>query len=561
MKLNRKQNLIYVFLLLIIGSHLFTLIETRNSIKSRLTKKNKQKYRKAGQVCYHSVPHWEEKNGNLPCQKGYICRPPSGAIEKKGKPVPFKCFKDNKKGWKGPIHFASKKQREDSDSYLFEIYTPHKISIKNSRESSEESTYAVLITREGDSCGNSGSVNRVCDEKYVCRLPQDKSGGKDSDKQCLKPLAQQNEVCYQPISNFKTKECVKPFTCRPGKSSYGVSGSGSSCLEPFKLGKKDEECANFRGSKYRDCEPGLVCKDKPASANDKIKTEGTKTCQGGLTGNFIAKAGEACYQSTPNYVPKKCPDGYQCRFEDSQGVSLSGSTAKCLKNRVDGNSELANEGDVCRYENSDFRVLQCRTGLQCMKMYSSAHNQTVSRVYRCIKFERGGGNDNDTISIVGEGQVCSKPTPGFKSKACSSGLVCRVKETDMRLSGVSSYCLPPLQQNTVVQDSNPYKIGELCSHTDNRSCPSGHICKPVPFTTGHKRYCLLPSAFDSAGYVPYVGKDNYCSHLKACEPGLTCLKVFDSSKICVSSSYDYNGRSTTTRTTRTSRTTVTVTNN
>merc|ERR1712032_273204 len=189
------------------------------------------KFRKHGDVCYHSVPHWEEKHGNYPCAKGLICRPPAKSNAPKGKPVPHKCFKDNKKNRvAGNIHFAPKKERMNEDNYLFSIsYRSPKVI---GRE--EEGDIAQL----GEDCAKPipEYKARKCVAGTTCRVKEEQKTLSGVTSHCLADdKAKENETCSRPIRDYKRKECVDGLDCRPDEQDLasGMKGVDSRCQKPL----------------------------------------------------------------------------------------------------------------------------------------------------------------------------------------------------------------------------------------------------------------------------------------------------------------------------------------
>merc|ERR1712032_1203872 len=173
------------------------------------------------------------------------------------------------------------------------------------------------------------------------------------------------------------------------------------------------------------------------------------------------------------------------------------------------------------------------------------------------------------IQVAGEGQDCAKAIPGYVSRQCTAGTVCAPRKGQEKMSGVTQICQKitmngsgssssttttttttrivngvVVSDNSVRKGSGELKIGSKCQSGGPHPCPSGHTCKNAFKSHGSELkhfYCLLPSAFDSAGYTPFVGANNYCSDKKPCTAGSRCLKVYDGTSVCIASRYSYRG--------------------
>ena len=622
-------------LIMIICSNLVAIVDLKSTNTRSVTDKKSKKVRKHGEVCYHSVPHWEEKNGNFPCAKGLICRPPAKAKSPKGKPVPYKCFKDNRKNRsKGNIHFNSKKSRADAESTLFTIsYKMPKISGRESEEGD--------IAQLNEDCAKPipNYKARNCVYGTTCKTKPEHMNQSGSTSYCLPDEAKENETCYQSTRNYVPRTCVAGLECRFTTSDLasGQTGISKKCLKPKQLGKKDEQCTSMRGTVLLTCAAGLACLEKPVVPGVKTLNMGkaTKYC---LTDPTVGYENDVCSRSTPGFqkkncitglvcrqkeeylnetghaslclkpivplglneicktftkgaiakqcdtryeckkkaadaneisaphyclptskvpVPaggkcnsgsssspnKNCAVGYSCRIkpEDVKGTNQTGVASYCLAEyvnkqtiRLGGDSSslppmYISEGDICSRPVSTSIRFECRSGLECKPTAEDVKLGKTGVSSICQK-KATAANE---VSIAGEGQICAKSTPGFESKQCTAGTVC--KPTSMQ-SGVSSVCTKPTSTNTNVVPR--LLIGETCSTGGAKECPSGHSCKPAfNSLTASKTYCLLPSAFDQPGYKPFVGLNNYCNNTKLCTSGSTCTPVYDGSKVCIAKNY------------------------
>lgn len=473
---------------MIISSHLLEIVETKNkkTNNKRTTKKIAKKFRNKGEICYHSIPHWEEKNGNLPCAKGLICRPPAKAKFNSGKPIAHKCFVDNKKGRsKGNIHFASKKQREDSDSYLFSI--SYSVPKRRGREANESSDN---LAKEFDSCYSPtpNYIPRNCEVGYSCQYPAGKEDLKGASKLCLKDnIAKENEECSRPIPSFVTKKCEAGFVCKAKPADKNLQGVSSFCLRDSTV----------------------------------------------VPANLVAKENEICRKPIPGFQAKDCPVGLECRIKDNTPAGMTGVSSYCLKKQLP-----LKEGEACSSSIPGFVRKDCPANLTCRIREADAGKTGVTS-YCMTKI---GSNE---VTVAGEGQICANPNViGFTTKPCTAGLTCRQKNlngTEIYKTGDPMYCLAVLNNiNNVTQN---LKIGEKCSSGGVSQCPTGHICKYSFGESSGNTYCLLPSAFDTNAYTPYVGINNDCSFAaRKCTSGSMCTRMFDGSNVCVAMRYDGNGR-------------------
>jgi hypothetical protein len=641
MKLTCKQSYTYLMLIMIISSNLIAIVDLKSTKNSRsTTDKKSKKVRKHGEVCYHSVPHWEEKNGNFPCAKGLICRPPAKAKAPKGKPIPYKCFKDNKQNRsKGNIHFTSKKQRATEESYLFSItYKTPKIS---GRESTEEGD----IAQSGQDCHQATPdyKPRTCVTGTTCKLRAQDQGKSGATSYCLADEAKENEVCYKPILNFVKLTCATGLICRNTTADLksGMKGISSYCLKPTAKAKINEQCMG-NGSTIAVCETGLACKEKPVDPNVKVmQTLGKnkfclkddlsayenevcnksirdyqkKNCVGaGLICRFkeedmnsnktgsnsyclkpivAAKLNEVCAEAMQGGIKKdcdknltcmkkpadlnnqlarsyclatvkvgagdvcqggssaesNCPTGFVCRIKDAsiQGTNQTGQKSHCL---IKIAAATGTEGTICSRPITSFKTIQCKEGLECKPTAEDLKLGHTGISSFCQK----KSNTANEVTVAGEGQDCAKSTPGYVSKQCTAGTNCRPPKGKESMGGVTSICQKPNNldgnnynsQTTINKRSivveHTLVIGASCSSGGAKQCPSGHICKNSFKSNTNKTYCLLPSAFDSAGYTPFVGINNYCNSTKKCTSGSTCTEVYDGTKVCIAKIYGYNGK-------------------
>lgn len=534
---NLKFNLPYLFLLLILGTQ---LISIANSKTSRVNNKNheekkgkKQKFRGKGEICYHSVPLWEEKHGNLPCEKGYICRPPIKKGKAKKTDIPYRCYKDNKKGREGNIQFATKKQRESEDSFLFTIDVKNKKKVKKTgRESTE---WQVTLVDKGMDCDNpngQGFKEKQCKPGHICF-----KGGMSKYTCHVQENAKADEVCYQSLPTFVPKKCPNGYECKGRPQDRGMTGVGSYCLKAAvsNSANANEVCFNSTPNfQPKTCPTGYECRFKRAELSAGM-TGISKYCL--KPESDVAQEGEVCFEElVKNFEKKRCADpSLSCTLlTTSAHGAKKNTTWRCIR-MGNTNPDVAKEGDICSDTSKPNWHRKCAdSSLECLTFYTSAHGAQNTGIGRCTKKGGNSGNTNQ-IEEVGEGQVCNKPIPNFTPKKCTAGLVCRVKESQKTLSGVSAYCFKP-SSDTKPSDM-PITIGGKCGGNDPRGCPSGHICKQTIGDKQGSTYCLMPSMLDKAGYKPFVGLNNYCdTATKPCSPGSTCRLMFDGSRICVANS-------------------------
>mgnify|MGYP000968127209 CR=1 FL=1 len=574
MKLIGKNNLRHIFILLIIGSYLLASFSTKSYNKGN---KNTKKFRNRGEVCYHSVPHWEEKNGNLPCKTGLICRPPLQHLKSGRSDIPHRCYLDNKKGTKGNIHFTSKKQREDSDSYLFSISlkTPKKFARRSSEgndlaklgelcysstpgsqnkkcatglecrsdamdynKMGSSSTCHSTVLKEGEICNVSTNqlfIGGKCGEGLECNLQNNNNiSGRQLQgatfTKCTKiQYAKEGEICSSSIQGIQSKTCAPDQECRVRAQDINLKGTSATCHR--KILREGDICEVTGTSFKKDCGEGLICKPKQNNnalpAGKKIMINEQIVCRP----MQIAKKGETCYKSTPDFERKQCEFGLECRLPESS-KGLSGASSQCL-------TPIAKEGEECYKSIPSYVKKECSHGLECRARGEDLQAGKTGVTMYCKSSQQ---KNIITLEVAGVDQVCNKSTPGFTSKQCVAGTVCRIKDSQVGMTGVSMYCLPGVSNGESSTTISSLKIGQKCSAGGSKQCPSGHACKyPIGEKTGNT-YCLLPSAFDTPNYVPFVGVNNYCDITnKPCTSGSTCTRVYDGTNVCVATSYDLNG--------------------
>lgn len=418
MKLNGKNNLLYLFLTLLISSHLLSFYVAKRTHNAK-----KITFRKLGEICYHSVVGWGDKNKDIECAKGLICRPPIKKNKTKAaKNLPFRCFKDNIKGkTRGNIEFASKKQRMQENSFLYRIKVP--ILHKKGRE--EEGL----------------------------------------------PKAGENDKCQDPNDRtFQARPCVEGFVCRRKNSQINMTGVPSYCMRLSIAG--NEEVCFIEGypETRRQCEHGLECKKLPD--NGRVTINKNYYC----VPNDTALRGEDCYRSTLGYKVRECETGYECKYKVQDQVSGAKGVAKyCIKK---GEEEYVQPGGICKSPLSG-KEFKCAQGHECKgkefkgKVYNDIKTCNIEKVvgpdgvgeYEACSSQSGlqryckSGLScrnppkeveqrlklqnnitkiciSDNIALPGE--KCQHAVRGFLTKQCTEGYYC--KSSQPGLSGAPSIC-------------------------------------------------------------------------------------------------------------------------
>jgi len=450
---------------MIISSLLLTIVETKSQKTQKnsrsVTDKKAQKVRKHGEVCYHSVPHWEEKNGNFPCAKGLICRPPAKAKAPQGKPIAHKCFKDNKKNRaNGNIHFSSKKNRSNEESYLFSI--TYRTPKRSGRENAEEGDFASA----GEACAHSipNFVPKQCATGTTCRLRLEDIGTTGKASVCLpEELTKQGQTCSRPISGYKTTKCAAGLVCRVSDNNlFGPQKSGidSLCLQPIPLKKVNEIC----NSKVP-CESGLTCKPEVQVPGKFYPSDQPKKCHVAVG----ATLNQQCAASTPGFTRKTCAAGLDCRLRDDQLFSgLSGTSKYCLTPLVP-----SKVGEKCNHKKL------CVAGLACNP--PPPVNGMVMQ---------GAPNvcQVDTLT-AGEGVQCANSSiQNFQKKICREGLVCRAKDNNGMKKGAGKFCLSPATLGGLNEQCKSAIEGGA-----TKQCQSIYNCQKKPSEINNKfaaYYCL-----------------------------------------------------------------------
>ena len=453
---------------MIISSLLLTIVETKSQKTQKnsrsVTDKKAQKVRKHGEVCYHSVPHWEEKNGNFPCAKGLICRPPAKAKAPQGKPIAHKCFKDNKKNRvNGNITFSSKKNRSNEESYLFSI--TYRTPKRSGRENAEEGDFASA----GEACAKSTPdfVAKQCVTGTTCRQRLEDKGTTGAASLCLpEELTKKGETCSRPISGYKTTKCVAGLVCRVSDNRLfsTMSGISSSCLEPVPLKKVNEAC-----SLSVPCESGLTCKKEVQVQGKFYASDQPNKCHAGV----VATINQKCSGSLPGDTRKTCAAGLDCRLTDDQMFQqyMTGISSYCLKPLVP-----SKVGEKCN------DAKKCVAGLACNP--PAANNGMVMK---------GATNvcqvDNLTAS---EGVQCANSSiQNYQKKICREGLVCRAKDNNGSSSsrkGAGKFCLPPATLGGLNEQCKSAVQGGA-----TKQCQSIYNCQKKPSEINNKfanYYCL-----------------------------------------------------------------------
>jgi len=167
--------------------------------------------------------------------------------------------------------------------------------------------------------------------------------------------------------------------------------------------------------------------------------------------------GKVCYQSTPNFGGQKgCTDGLECRFKTTPRKGMTGVPKYCLP-KVSTSTPIPfakaviveaklKAGEVCYQSTPDFggQKKACETGLVCN--YKTPPRKGVSgKPMYCIAAPSFLENENEnTDELLKENQVCYKSTPDFKNgaKKCAVNLECRYKSDPKGRTGVAKLCLP-----------------------------------------------------------------------------------------------------------------------
>lgn len=130
---------------------------------------------------------------------------------------------------------------------------------------------------------------------------------------------------------------------------------------------------------------------------------------------------------------------------------------------------IAREGEVCHKAIKYFPKTRCEPGLVCQPRPNSG----MGGSWYCQR------NNPLAPVLAKKNEVCSKPIIGFKSRECEAPYVCRPRNThsDRAMTGVSSYCLDPIQQNEIIG-----LVGQECYRAvrgyQKVRCQKGLKCLP-----------------------------------------------------------------------------------
>jgi hypothetical protein len=341
---------------------------------------------------------------------------------------------------------------------------------------SEVDTSQPIVSRiqdlaEGGVCQEGGPLGKVftCKRGLTCRqrISDTKSRLMNAKKFCLIPLVAKFEECFKSTPNFgNKKECDTGLECR---SKTGMPGSTHFCL-PETVSKngpgkfvtqylnEGEVCHIGAEDNSANCIAVLECRVPVESAH---LMGAPKHC-------LPLLANTVCYQSTPDFGPrKKCDKNLEC-ISTNNTPGFSGGRMVCLP--VSSGKIKLSEGEICGIKGTREAPKDCDDQLECRDCEESSGLRGARQL--CLPLKEG------SICLFGGASPSS-------AKRCMPGLRCRQEEKvggPPIAGGDSSKCLP-------------YKIGEQCWSSApgyvQGICENGGSCEKRGETIGAK-FCSFP---------------------------------------------------------------------
>lgn len=140
-------------------------------------------------------------------------------------------------------------------------------------------------------------------------------------------------------------------------------------------------------------------------------------------------------------------------------------------------SKHAKEGEICSKPIPGFTQIKCSRGFECRPREEHIRMGLTGVLSICQRIKAFG-----VKVFAKEGEICSMPIPGFQAKQCNPGYECKPKQEDVRrgLKGIPSICQRLNSQIKIeIKLARP---GEVCSKPipgyERRKCVLGFECRP-----------------------------------------------------------------------------------
>jgi len=212
---------------------------------------------------------------------------------------------------------------------------------------------------------------------------------------------------------------------------------------------------------------------------------------------LIAKIGEVCYQSTPNFPKTKCEKGFECRQRAGTPVGMTGGSSICQLPLL----TLKPEPTLTKHHTGGNQIINKTYSkiVKPEKVYMTGVNgQGINPALRL----RNNNNNNPVKEMAKEGEKCAEHNAFFVRRTCARGLECRqkrVKQGNMYImtSSSPSYC----QKRKLATNNNPIPV----------------IYKPISDKGGEKdkpkrrRKSFFTGAISTHRNQDYLNKDFYKS--------------------------------------------------